>query len=936
MFSDALVLRAASTANVNLKKGVPTKIDGVTLTAGESVLLKDQTNASENGVYAVGTPATRASAYATWDSLVGLVVMVTAGTVNSNTEYLCINDFGGTLGTTPMRFSHLPGFVPAEFSEAVSEAPAAGDSFATSDLVPIASGDTTLRGIAVPSFRDYITGVPAGIDPKGNADSRPAIQARIDALIQYGNRKNYGAVLEKSGDFAIDGTLNKTLVLVKNKGPTTITLNASVSATFTMCVALMADGRISFASDGNVTILDLLTVPLSSRFQAAIITIRSPGPPYQFELDDLAASGGGTCFLPAGKYTIDGNGLKLHPAVNLVGSGMGATFLVAATSMTGVQDGGGSEPALLTVCARAPSTSATSKSMYQPNISDLTLKSGESIGPGIHGCLIEVGARDPYYTSSSEYAGSSATFLRCGVYGFSGCGVFSQADRQRFYCEYLRCLSNQLSGLKVYGNDPVIGLRCGFGSNGKHQLWIGQVSGVIISGVNCFSSNTPSTPARASDCLACYIGTPNGCTIMNSVFNDTLVLEGGPSDALGKGISVTGCDFRPNTAGMFDPDTGAPVGSADSRYDTFIYVNNLQNVVITGNSFCATSESNDSQHNKFNYLVNANGSSRVTFLGSSTSNARYRNYRAAIPVNVLGHNAQLTYSIRDLDTGAQYDGKLGDAPLAPSLRGVPLSQQSLDSVQGYAWWDAGLGLQSAAPHLGSDAALFYKVAGATDTVTIQPGVKYAVIDLFKGTDSSLSIVLPAAKYQKELDIVLRGDQRYKTALAWSYADAGDGLVSGELRLPAVATERVELQLLRKGGSGTGAARWYRTGTQPVWFNIAIGASDATVASGVQYVFRAPSFMLVTEVRGSLTTAASDGDQLVGFDVKAGGITIFAARPQFAVNSRSTVDGVSTAGTLVANPTFDDDAEIKVNVTLNGTGTTTASAGLKLWFKGLAP
>jgi hypothetical protein len=935
MISDALMLRAASTANVNLKKGVPTKLDGVALAAGESVLLKDQTNASENGVYAAGSPS-RASGYATWDSLAGLVVIVTAGTVNTNTEYLCINDFGGTLGTTPLRFSHLPGFVPAEFSEAVAEAPPAAGPFATSDLMPVVVGGTALGGISVPALQGYVTGVPAGVDPKGNTDSRPAIQGRIDALIQYGDRKNYASVVEKSADFAIDASLNKTLVLIKRAGTTTITLNASVSASFTMCVALMADGRVSFASDGNVTILDLLTVPLASRFQAAIVTIRSPGPPYQFELDDLAASGGGTCLLPAGKYLIDGNGIKLHPAVNLVGSGMGETFLIAAATLTGIQDAGGPEPALLTVCARAPSTTATSKNMYQPNISDLTLKSGQTIGPGIHGCLIEAGTRDPYYTSSSEYAGSSATFLRCGVYGFSGCGVFSQADRQRFYCEYLRCLSNQLSGLKVFGNDPVIGLRCGFGSNGKHQLWIGQVSGVIISGVNCFSSNTPSTPARATDCLACYVGTPNGCTIMNSVFNDTLVLEGGPTDALGKGISVTGCDFRPNTAGMFDPETGVPIGSADSRYDTFIYVNNLQNVVITGNSFCATSESNDSVHNKFNYLVNANGSARVTFIGSSTSNARYRNYRAAIPVNVLGHNAQLTYSIRDLDTGAEYDGKLGDAPLAPALRGVPLSQQSLDGVQGYAWWDAGLGLQSAAPHLGSDAALFYKVAGASDSVTIQPGVKYAVIDLFKGADSSLSITLPTAKYQKELDIVLRGDPRYKAALAWNYADAGDGLVSGELRLPAVATERVEVQLLRKGGTGTGAARWYRRITQPVWFNIAIGANDAPVAAGIQYVFRAPSYMLVTEVRGSLATAASEGDQLVGFDVKAGGTTIFAARPQFAANSRSTVDGLSTAGTLVSNSTFDDDEEIKINITLNGAGTTTASTGLKLWFKGLVP
>jgi hypothetical protein len=935
MFSDALMLKAASTANVNLKKGVPIKLDGVALAAGDSVLLKDQSNAAENGVYVAGSTA-RASGYSTWDSLVGLVVIVTAGTKNSNTEYLCINDFGGTLGTTPIRFGHLPGFVPAEFDEAVVESPAAGGPFASSDLIPIVVGSTTLSGLPVPALEDFIKGTPPGIDPKGNMDSRPAIQAYIDALIEYGNRRNYGTVVEKTGDFAIDPSLHKTLVLVKNPGPTTITLNATVSPNFVMCVALMANGRVTFASDGSATVLDLLTAPLASRFQGAVITVHSPGPPYQFEVDDLPVSGGGACYLPAGKYTIDGNGIKLHPAVHLLGQGMGATFVVAATTMTGTQDGEGSPPALLTVCARAPSVSATSKNMYQPNIADVALKSAETILPGIHGCLIEAGSRDPYYTTSSDYAGGSATFLRCGAYGFSACGVFSQADRQRFYCEYLRCLSNLDSGLKVFGNDPVIGLRCGFGANGKHQLWLGSISGVIVCGVNCFSANSPNNPARSSNCLACYVATPNGCTIMNSVFNDTLFLDGGTTDVLGKGVSVTGCDFRPNTGGMFDPATGLPAGTADGKYDTFIYVNNLQNVTLTGNSFCATSESGDTVHNKFNYLVNANGMARVTFIGSSTSSAKYKSYRADVPLHVLGQGAQITYSIRDLDNGAQYEGTLGSAPLAPALRSVPLSQQSLDGVQGYAWWDAGQGLQSAAPHLGSDAALFYKASSAADAVTIQPGVKYAVIDLFKGADSTLAITLPTARYQKELDIVLRGDQRYKAALTWNYADAGDGLVSGELPLPDTATERTELQLLRKGGLGTGAARWYRRSTRPVWFNIAVGANDAPVATGAQYVFRAPSTMFVTEVRGSLTTGAAEGEQLVGFDVKAGGTTIFQARPQFAVGSRSTVDGVSTSGTLVATPTFDDDEEIKIAITLNGTGTTMSSTGLKLWFKGLVP
>ena len=48
-----IIAEAATTANVNLTNGLEAgdSIDGVTLVAGDRVLVKDQTDATENGLY---------------------------------------------------------------------------------------------------------------------------------------------------------------------------------------------------------------------------------------------------------------------------------------------------------------------------------------------------------------------------------------------------------------------------------------------------------------------------------------------------------------------------------------------------------------------------------------------------------------------------------------------------------------------------------------------------------------------------------------------------------------------------------------------------------------------------------------------------------------------------------------------------------------------
>lgn len=101
--SPKAAVRAATTGSVTLS-GTQT-IDGVSLTAGDRVLVKNQSSAADNGVYIVGVGSwSRAPDADTWDKLVGAYVFATEGTTNGDLAFVCTSDGGGTLGSTNVDF----------------------------------------------------------------------------------------------------------------------------------------------------------------------------------------------------------------------------------------------------------------------------------------------------------------------------------------------------------------------------------------------------------------------------------------------------------------------------------------------------------------------------------------------------------------------------------------------------------------------------------------------------------------------------------------------------------------------------------------------------------------------------------------------------------------------------------------------------------------
>ena len=104
---------AATTANITLATDVENGdvLDGVTLATGNRILVKNQSTASQNGIYVVaasGAPSRAADFDSPAEIDGGDFVFVTGGTANDNKGYVQVNTVG-TVGTDPIEFTQFSG-----------------------------------------------------------------------------------------------------------------------------------------------------------------------------------------------------------------------------------------------------------------------------------------------------------------------------------------------------------------------------------------------------------------------------------------------------------------------------------------------------------------------------------------------------------------------------------------------------------------------------------------------------------------------------------------------------------------------------------------------------------------------------------------------------------------------------------------------------------
>jgi len=112
----------ASVANVDLSSA-PSAIDGVTLSANDRVLIKDQTDASENGIYvfaSAGAGMSRSDDANTAAKLEGAAVFVRQGSTHADAGFIVVTD-NINLGTTDISITQFTGLASITAGDGLSK-----------------------------------------------------------------------------------------------------------------------------------------------------------------------------------------------------------------------------------------------------------------------------------------------------------------------------------------------------------------------------------------------------------------------------------------------------------------------------------------------------------------------------------------------------------------------------------------------------------------------------------------------------------------------------------------------------------------------------------------------------------------------------------------------------------------------------------------------
>ena len=236
------IAEAATTGNIDLTADLQNgdTIDGVTLVTGDRVLVKDQTDATANGLYiavASGT-ASRDPEYDTIAELSGSMVVVNQGSTNDNKIFLCTTDSDATIGVSNITYTQV---TPSNSGTVTSIGVAdAGASEFTVTGSPITSSGTITLALNTVGNSKLGTGIDAAKLADGTVSN---------AEFQFINSLSSNAQTQidsKIGNVSEDST-------PQLGGSLDVNGNSIVS---------VSDGNISITPDGTgKVILDGLSYP---------------------------------------------------------------------------------------------------------------------------------------------------------------------------------------------------------------------------------------------------------------------------------------------------------------------------------------------------------------------------------------------------------------------------------------------------------------------------------------------------------------------------------------------------------------------------------------------------------------------------------------------------------------------------------------------------
>ena len=257
---------AATTANITISTALNNgdTLDGVTLSTNDRVLVKDQSTASENGIYVVGSSPARAADLAAGADAAGFFTFVEHGSVNADNGFVCTSNKGSAVvGTNNLTIAQFSGAGQITAGDGLDK------SGNTLSLDLKSNGGLVIESteIAIDLAASSITGTLAISDGGTGATSASAARTALGLAIGS-NVQAYDADLDalsgcQSGAAAALALLTSTEVAILDGATvTTAELNIIDGDTSATSTTLASADRIVVNDNGTmkqVALSDLVT-----------------------------------------------------------------------------------------------------------------------------------------------------------------------------------------------------------------------------------------------------------------------------------------------------------------------------------------------------------------------------------------------------------------------------------------------------------------------------------------------------------------------------------------------------------------------------------------------------------------------------------------------------------------------------------------------------
>jgi uncharacterized cupin superfamily protein len=465
-----LPVRAATTTNITLS-GAQT-IDGVSVVAGDRVLVKNQSTAANNGIYvaASGAWARAADADTSAEMFSGLLVEVSEGTTNGTQLYVLATANPITLGSTGLSFTTKTATIGT-----TSGTVAAGDdsrfTFSTSVLStaywkqPVRaattanitlSGAQTIDGVSVIAndrvlVKNQSTGANNGIYVCASGSWTRAADADATAEMGAG-----------TAVFVSEGTTNgdKLFTLTTNE---TITLG-STALTFTA-----VQGASSSGSPIDVLVIPTGTAATDVANINAALAVVAPA-------SKTAAAG--RVLLAPGYFSISAGFLVPH-RVSVIGAGSSATWLFLTSAFPSS-----------TAVFRNDNTNTSMRGEVN-TFQGFSIDGTAASNSGLTGIKILHDWTEG--DSGEQFVDQRGYITDIRIYNLNGDGIYTTGRSQGMCTD---CSVFNIAGIGFYSEVDAFISTCDAGSCGKYGFWIAANTQVV-------------------NCKAWYCGFYNGSVVAN-------------------------------------------------------------------------------------------------------------------------------------------------------------------------------------------------------------------------------------------------------------------------------------------------------------------------------------------------------------------------------------------------------------------------------------